>query len=106
MRAGDLKQRITIQRPSVARDGFGAEVPTWATLASVWAKVVTTSGAETIDAAQVAAATLTHEITIRWRSDVQPTMQVLWGARTLTIRAVVDDNLRQTLILSCDEVLE
>ncbi len=106
MRAGELRQRITIQQPTVSRDSFGAEVPAWSTLATVWAQVVTTGGAETIDAAQNAVATLTHEITIRWRDDVQPTMQVAWGVRLFTIRAVVDDNLQRQLILSCDEVVD
>lgn len=106
MRAGELRHRITIQRQTVTRDGYGAEVPTWSTLATVWAKVVTTSGTEAIDAAQVASATLTHEVTIRWRSDVAPTMQILWGTRTLTIRAVIDDNVKRMLILPCDEVVE
>jgi SPP1 family predicted phage head-tail adaptor len=105
MRAGELKQRITIQHQTITRDGFGAEVPTWATLATVWAKIITTGGVETIDAPQVATATITHEVTIRWRSDVTPLMQVLWGTRTLTIRAVVDDNVRRMLVLSCDEVV-
>jgi SPP1 family predicted phage head-tail adaptor len=105
MRAGELRHRITIQQQTISRDSYGAEVPEWSTLATVWAKIVTTSGAEQIEAAQVATATLTHEVTIRWRSDVQPTMQVLWGSRTLTIRAVVDDNVKRMLILSCDEVV-
>jgi SPP1 family predicted phage head-tail adaptor len=105
MRAGELRQRITIQQQDILRGTFGEEIPTWMTLATVWAKVVTTGGTESIDAPQVATATLTHEITIRHRTDVTPLMQVLWGTRTLTIRAVVDDNLKRSLILSCDEVV-
>lgn len=105
MRAGELRQRVTIQQAAITRDGFGAEVETWQDLATVWAKVETIRGAETIGPEQVATATLTHEVTVRWRDDLKPTMQLLWGARVFTIRAIIADNQNKQVILSCDEVV-
>jgi SPP1 family predicted phage head-tail adaptor len=105
MRAGELRQRITIKQQTVTRDSFGAEVTAWSTLATVWAKVVTVSGTEVIESEQVAVATLTHEVTIRYRDDVTPLMQIIFESRTLTIRAMVPDPLKRQIILSCDEVV-
>lgn len=105
MRAGELRHRVTIQQATTTRDGFGAEVEAWSTLATVWAKIETVSGAETIGPEQVATATLTHQVTVRSRDDLKPTMQVIWNARTFTIRAVVADNANKQIMLLCDEVV-
>jgi SPP1 family predicted phage head-tail adaptor len=105
MRAGELRHRVTIQQATTARDGFGAEVETWADLATVWAKVETVSGTETIGPEQLETATLTHQVTVRWRDDLKPTMQVLWKDRTFTIRAVIADNANKQITLLCDEVV-
>lgn len=105
MRAGELRHRITIQQATVTRDGFGAEIPAWADVATIWAKIETVSGTESVGPEQVATATLVHEVTIRYRDDIQPTMQVVWNARLFTIRAVVADNANKQIVLSCDEVV-
>ena len=42
--AGDLDQRITIEKKSMARDGAGGATATWSTRATVWAKVEPMTG--------------------------------------------------------------
>lgn len=37
--AGKYDQRVTLQRVSKTQDSFGADVSTWSTLGSYWAKV-------------------------------------------------------------------
>ena len=106
MQAGKLRQRVTIQQAVVTRDSYGADAPAWQDLATVWARVVTTSGTETIGVEQVALATVVHEVTIRWRGDVQPTMRLLWEGHTLLIHAVLDDHLKRELVLSCSEIID
>jgi len=105
MRAGELRQRISIQYKSVTQNSYNEEVITWPTLATLWAKVETTSGAEVIDL-DAATATLTHKITVRYLMSIMPTMRVVWNDRILSIVAVQEDNRRRETVLMCGEVIE
>ncbi len=46
MRPSDLTHRVVIQRATEARDSMGHPVPTWTTLAEVWADIDWASGTE------------------------------------------------------------
>lgn len=52
MEAGKLRDRIELQRASVAIDSHGDQVKTWATLATVWGSVEPLSGREFLQASQ------------------------------------------------------
>jgi len=39
MKAGALRDRITLQAKSVTRDAFGGEVVSWTTVSTVWAEL-------------------------------------------------------------------
>lgn len=103
MRAGQLRQRVTLQRKIITRDSFNAEVVEWSTFATVWAKIETIGGSESISIEQ-GAATLTHKITIRYRSGLVPTMRVVWDDHTFNIEAVLPDNHLHETVLNCSEV--
>jgi SPP1 family predicted phage head-tail adaptor len=53
MRAGDLDERITIQRSTTVIAPDGSPIQTWAPLATVWAKVDQQGGREFFSAPQV-----------------------------------------------------
>jgi SPP1 family predicted phage head-tail adaptor len=56
MDAGELDRKITLQRQGADFDnGLGTEPGEWATLASVWAKLMPMSGAERLAALENAA---------------------------------------------------
>ena len=93
-----------MQSPTATQNEFGEEVITWATAATVWARVTTKTGDETIEASR-ASASLTHEIKARTRSDVVPTWRVLWGTRVLEIAAAVPDNAGREMTLICSETV-
>lgn len=103
MRAGDLTERITIQQNTPTRNLFGEEVSVWSTLATVWAKVVATSGSEQISAARGLAQTI-YTITLRYRDDVDTSMQVLYEGLTLQIRAVLSSDEVGAMVLDCRQV--
>ena len=65
MSAGGMDRRITIERASIAKDGFGAEVKTWAGFATVWAKSTPVSDGEKWRAGEIGA-TISHRFKIRW----------------------------------------
>jgi SPP1 family predicted phage head-tail adaptor len=104
VRAGELRQRIIIEQNTPTRDSFSAEVPHWSTVATLWAKIETVSGAETIEQQQ-AAARLTHNMTIRYTPGLAPAMRVSWNSRLFDIQAIIDDNKKHEMMLVCAEAI-
>ena len=99
-----MRQRITIQDRTIARDAFGAEVETWGTLATVWARIDTPSGSE-YTAQDRAGAAVTQRVTIRTRAGIEPTMRIDWGGRILQIETVLADNVGREMRMLCSEVV-
>jgi len=107
MQAGKLRHRVTIQQKSVTQNSYGEEIVTWAELATVWASVEDLSGREFYEARQVPAAEVTTRVRIRYRSDVEPTMRIVHGGRTLEIVFVLDpEGRRRETVLMCRELVE
>jgi len=105
MRAGELRHRITIQQATITRDATNMEIPTWSDLATVWAKVESTTSGEYADAAREGAS-ITHKITIRERADLTVLMRVVFDERVLAIAAPpLHDNLERQCVLLCTEVV-
>jgi head-tail adaptor len=76
---GDLRTWITFQAPTLSEDGGGAQKATFATVASnptVRARVVYDHGSEAV-ANNAAQAVQRATVTVRYRSDVLATWQVL-----------------------------
>jgi SPP1 family predicted phage head-tail adaptor len=85
--AGDLNQRIRIEQ-RVKSDNTKGEIAkgVWATLADVWANARPLRGREFFAAAQMQAE-LTTKFTIRYRTDVDETMRVIWKGEPYEIAA-------------------
>lgn len=65
MRAGNLRHRITIERPAPSRDESGSESTVWEPYATVWGSIEPMTGREGDGAVQILAS-LDTTITIRW----------------------------------------
>jgi SPP1 family predicted phage head-tail adaptor len=103
LRAGSLRHRVTLQQPAETPDGGGGFTLAWTDVATVWAAIEPLKGAERLHAQQLQSP-VTHRVTMRYRSGVTPTMRLLFEARTLNIRAVIDPQERnRTLELLCEE---
>lgn len=105
MRAGELRERITIQQATATRDAIGGEVEAWTTYAEMYAAIEPLSGRELFAAKQVAGE-VSHRVRIRYHAGIVPKMRALHGARVLDIEAAlnVDTRDRETH-LYCREVL-
>ena len=77
--AGDLRSLITLQSQTTSSDAGGAQVPTWANVATdpiVWARCVMVHGQEAVtDEALKSSQRMI--ITIRHRSDIQTSWRVM-----------------------------
>ncbi len=77
--AGDLRTRITLQRPSLAKDAGGAQVSDWKDAPQtpqVWARWVNAHGQESV-ASDALKAAQSATVTIRQRADIEVTWRVL-----------------------------
>lgn len=94
MRAGALRERVTIQQKIVARDSYNAEVITWAEVATVWMAVEPLSGREYI-AARQAQSEVTTRFRCRFRTGITTAMRLLWGSQAFAIIEVIDPGARR-----------
>lgn len=108
MRAGQLRQRVTIQQGTAAKDEYGEDILTWSTFATVWARVEPLKGDEFLAARQAAAvAMLDTRITIRYVSGVTPEMRVSYDGNLYNIEAVIDPDERHIeMQLMCKRIIE
>lgn len=96
MQAGKLDRRIVIQTPTATRDGAGQPVKTWGLLATVWAKVEHLRGKEPFQGEQFNAQR-TSVFTIRHRTDVDETMQIIFDGDTYDIQSIAEKGRREGL---------
>ena len=85
MRAGQLRNRITLQVATTTQDAAGQPIVTWGTLLDhVPARVEAVGGGETLRGRQVIA-TATTLFTIRYLAGVTPRHRVTYAGRTFGI---------------------
>lgn len=106
MEAGSLRHRITIQQRTDTQDGYGEPIPTWSTLATVWAAVEPQTGQEaTIAMSQQSEARLRIRVRVRYRTDLSVLHRIVWQGRTFQIEATAEvQSNRRELHLICYEV--
>jgi SPP1 family predicted phage head-tail adaptor len=82
--AGELDRKIALQSFTTTTNDYNEDVPTWATYATVWAKMeFHTSVEATAEARQYAEMGL--YFTIRWRAGLEPNHQLLFEGKTYRI---------------------
>ena len=95
--AGDLDQRILIQRLTYTPDGAGGQVGTVVDVARPWAKVVTLGVREQLRADQLAPQG-TVRFTIRHRPDLTTDDWIIYRGDRYNIRGFVDGGTRDLLM--------
>jgi SPP1 family predicted phage head-tail adaptor len=104
IRAGDLRTPARIEQAVEADDGQGGVTRIWSVLDTVWCKASTTGGREFQTAKQTRPG-LTHQLSLRYRSDLTAAMRVRFDSRFLAIAAVIDvDQRHEETQLFCEEI--
>jgi SPP1 family predicted phage head-tail adaptor len=84
MRAGKLDRRVTIQRATIAPNGFNEPVETWTDVATVWAQQRPNRGAERFSAQEInGQAVMTFHI--RYRTDLRVSDRIIYGGRVWNV---------------------
>lgn len=104
MQAGKLRHRITIQaRALTPVNAYSDGTAPWVAFVTIWAERSATSGSEGVDQARLTPQT-GWKYTIRRRTDLTTAMRVLDGTRTCNIRAILEGNVPDEMVLDCEEV--
>lgn len=104
MRAGDLRNRITIERQTTDKDACGQPLEVWTPVAMVWADIRSPTGMSAIRA-DAQAAVVKNSIRIRWRTDIEAGMRAVYGATVYEIGAVLPDHSgREFVDLVCEVI--
>ena len=82
--AGELDRQIQLQSFTSAPNDYNEEVPTWATYATVWAKMEFHTSAEG-EAAARQYAEMGLYFTIRYRADIEPEHRLIFEGQTYRI---------------------
>lgn len=105
IRAGELRERITIQQLTESVNASsGAVSAGWSTWWSVRAKVEALSGTEGSEG-DAAVARRSYKVTTRWKTGLTTDMRIVWGDQTLLITSAVADPLRRQWVIECKENL-
>lgn len=102
MQAGDLRDRIAIQRRTETKNAGGGLDIGWDEIAAVWANVRSINGKEAVIGGVLQGISY-FEIVIRYRTDLEVSDQILWlsnGDRELNILSAEDrDGTRHWTII-------
>lgn len=101
LRAGELRDRITIQRKTGGKDAWSSPLPeSWEDVAKLWSNVRHLSGSESIKA-DADTSTVKASIRIRWRTGIDAGMRVLYGGQVYDIEAVLPGTGLKYVDLAC-----
>lgn len=108
MRAGALNKRITIQEKApTTQNQYGEEVPSWSTVATVWAAIEPLKGREYLEGKQ-AAAEVSTRIRIRYQPGITitPAMRIQAGSTIYGILDVINpSSADRELQMMCTEIV-
>ena len=110
IRAGQLRQVITFQSRSMGTDAAGQPLETWVSQFTSRASVEPLSGRELIQA-QIAGASVSHQITVRYRPELSnpilvAKMRIIYRSRVFNIQAsMIQMEVNRVVVLQAQEGL-
>lgn len=103
MRAGKLRHRISFNKTNEARNTHGEMVQTDSATFYAWSEIKPKSGGNNFIAKQHTEKT-THEITVRYNSQIKAELTINYGSRKFEIENIINSFERnRELILICKE---
>jgi SPP1 family predicted phage head-tail adaptor len=101
--AGRLNKRVTLQKPGSTNNDAGETVTTWSGQGSVWAEILPQGAAE-FERVRAVHSSMTHQVTLRYRADLDNTWRILYGTRVFEILGIVNAEEKNAILaLACEE---
>lgn len=92
MSAGELRDRITLQKPTYVSDGMGGDITTFVDVATIWAKAWTVSSNEQ---------TRIQKFKVRFRRVIRPEWIIKHGESYFDIVSIDPDEKKKYIYLTC-----
>lgn len=94
MGAGELRNYVSIQKPTVTQNSYGEQVVSWTTDSKCWADISPLSGREYFSAQQVQSG-VTHRVRIWYQTlsastAIGPKCRIRFGSRYFNIGSVIN----------------
>lgn len=105
LRAGLLRETITILRPIVSRNDYGEQTTTWETVASTRARVDFRNGSRAVDVHEVTNL-FTVTFIIRRFYQVDGHWRIRWKDRIYNIESVNEEPTRQSVTIIASVINE
>lgn len=104
MRAGLLRNRVTIQTPTETDDGQGGITVVWSGVLDTYAEIQPLTSRERLQTGQLDGG-VTHKVTMRYNPTVNAKSRILFGARILyPIGSPINlDERNREITLTCEE---
>tara|TARA_R100000773_G_C4221020_1_gene119849 strand:+ start:1661 stop:1987 length:327 start_codon:yes stop_codon:yes gene_type:complete len=100
---GRMRYPVTLQSPTVTRDAGGGLTESYTTLATLFADIRPVSGSEKYRQGKLQES-VTHEIIVRYRSDIATNYRIVYESRNFNIRNIRNiDERDRFLKLICTE---
>ena len=101
---GKLDQRAALQSNVCTPDAGGGYSESWQTFAVVWARLMP-AGANDVFGPDARESRTRYRLWLRRRRDLAAGLRVVVGARTLLVRALLDEGPRESIVtLLCEEL--
>jgi SPP1 family predicted phage head-tail adaptor len=102
IRAGELRERVTVQIASGTTNAFGETLLVWSDSSAVWASVQGQSARELPTPFQKEA-TISHRVRLRYLPGLTQQMRFSWRSRTLEIVSLLEHENRSEHEAVCTE---
>ena len=100
---GELKDVISIVNVSAPYDLEMKGLVSSIVAASIWAKIEPLGGDVGAQAQQIQSCTQAYRVWIRYRTDLTPWMQIVWGAKRLVITGPIEPMEKRFLLIHAEE---
>ena len=102
-KVGQLRHPITLQSQGTSRDSGGGVSSGFSDIATVYADIRPKNGKEVYKQGKLIGS-VTHEVTVRYRTDISNATRISFDNKTLNIRAMLNEDQRDRFLkLLCEE---
>lgn len=100
---GKMRHRVHLQSATNTTDTGGGLAQVWADVDKVYVSIEPKNGSESFRQGQIQDKT-THELTMRYRTDIDTKYRIKYGARLFNINHIKNiDERDRFLLLTCEE---
>ena len=100
---GELREQIDIVNVTAPYDLSGSGTQASIAVSGIWAKIEPLGGDIGAETMQIQNCTQAYRVWIRYRTDLNPWMQIQWGTKQLVITGPIEPMEKRFLLIHAEE---